>query len=56
MLLNTPFPLQFNLILKSLKSLKDKEVFKLLMKYKAGILNQEKFNEIIDKICFFLKS
>jgi mRNA interferase MazF len=29
---------------------------KYLIKYKAGSLRQDKFNEIIDKICFFLKS
>jgi mRNA interferase MazF len=29
---------------------------KSLIKYKAGSLNQEKFNEVIDKICFFLKN
>ena len=29
---------------------------KSLIKYKAGSLKQKKFNEIIDKICFFLKS
>ena len=29
---------------------------KSLIKYKAGSLKQEKFNEIIDKICFFLKN
>ena len=29
---------------------------KSLVKYKAGTLKQEKFNEIIDKICSFLKS
>lgn len=29
---------------------------KYLIKYKAGSLKQDKFNEIIDKICFFLKS
>jgi len=29
---------------------------KSLVKYKVGRLKQEKFNEIIDKICFFLKS
>ena len=29
---------------------------KSLVKYKAGTLKQEKFNEIIDKICFFLKN
>ncbi len=28
---------------------------KYLIKYKAGSLKQEKFNEIIDKICLFLK-
>lgn len=27
-----------------------------LIKYKAGSLKQEKFNEILDKICSFLKS
>jgi mRNA interferase MazF len=27
-----------------------------LIKYKAGSLKQEKFNEVIDKICFFLKN
>ena len=27
-----------------------------LIKYKAGSLKQEKFNEILDKICFFLKN
>ena len=31
-------------------------VEKYLIKYKAGSLKQEKFNEIIDKVCFFLKS
>jgi mRNA interferase MazF len=31
-------------------------VEKYLIKYKAGSLKQDKFNEIIDKICFFLKS
>ena len=29
---------------------------KYLIKYKAGSLKQDKFNEILDKICFFLKS
>ena len=29
---------------------------KSLIKYKAGSLKQEKFNEVIDKICFFLKN
>ncbi len=29
---------------------------KYLIKYKAGSLKQEKFNEIIDKICSFLKN
>ncbi|MBS3155093.1 type II toxin-antitoxin system PemK/MazF family toxin [Candidatus Woesearchaeota archaeon] len=29
---------------------------KYLIKYKAGSLKQEKFNEIIDKICFFIKN
>src|SRR4030042_828665 len=29
---------------------------KSLIKYKAGSLKQEKFNEIIDKICFFIKN
>lgn len=29
---------------------------KYLIKYKAGSLKQDKFNEIMDKICFFLKS
>ena len=29
---------------------------KSLIKYKIGSLKQEKFNEIINKICFFLKS
>ena len=29
---------------------------KSLIKYKIGSLNQQKFNEIIDKICFFLKN
>ncbi len=29
---------------------------KSLIKYKAGSLKQEKFNEIIDKICSFLKN
>ena len=29
---------------------------KSLIKYKIGILKQEKFNEIIDKICSFLKN
>ncbi len=29
---------------------------KYLIKYKAGSLKQDKFNKIIDKICFFLKS
>jgi len=29
---------------------------KILIKYKAGTLKQEKFNEIIDKICSFLKN
>jgi mRNA interferase MazF len=29
---------------------------KSLVKYKAGSLKQDKFNEIVDKICFFLKS
>jgi len=28
---------------------------KSLIKYKAGSLKQEKFNEVIDKICSFLK-
>ena len=28
---------------------------KSLIKYKAGSLKQEKFNEILDKICSFLK-
>ena len=31
-------------------------VEKSLIKYKAGSLKQEKFNEIIDRICYFLKS
>jgi len=31
-------------------------VEKSLIKYKAGSLKQEKFNEIIDKICSYLKS
>jgi len=29
---------------------------KSLIKYRAGSLKQEKFNEIIDKICSFLKN
>ena len=29
---------------------------KYLIKYKAGSLKQDKFNEIMDKICSFLKS
>jgi len=29
---------------------------KSLIEYKAGSLKQEKFNKIIDKICFFLKN
>ena len=29
---------------------------KILIKYKAGTLKQEKINEIIDKICSFLKN
>ncbi len=29
---------------------------KSLIKYKVGSLKQEKFNEIINKICFFLKN
>ena len=29
---------------------------KYLIKYKAGSLKQEKFNEAIDKTCFFLKN
>ena len=29
---------------------------KSLIKYKIGSLNQEKFSEIIEKICFFLKN
>ena len=29
---------------------------KSLIKYKIGSLKQEKFNEILDKICFFLKN
>ena len=29
---------------------------KFLIKYKIGSLKQEKFNEILDKICFFLKN
>ena len=29
---------------------------KFLIEYKAGSLKQEKFNEIIDKICSFLKN
>ena len=29
---------------------------KSLIKYKAGSLKQEKFNEIIDKICSFLRN
>ena len=29
---------------------------KFLIKYKAGALKQEKFNDIIDKICSFLKN
>ena len=29
---------------------------KSLIKYKVGSLKREKFNEIIDKICFFLKN
>ncbi|HUS51145.1 MAG TPA: type II toxin-antitoxin system PemK/MazF family toxin [Candidatus Paceibacterota bacterium] len=29
---------------------------KSLIKYKAGSLKREKFSEIIDKICFFLKN
>ena len=29
---------------------------KSLIKYKTGSLKQEKFNEILDKICFFLKN
>ena len=29
---------------------------KSLIKYKAGSLKQEKINEVIDKICFFLKN
>jgi len=29
---------------------------KSLVKYKVGRLRQEKFNEILDKICFFLKN
>lgn len=28
---------------------------KSLVKYRAGSLKREKFNEILDKICFFLK-
>ena len=31
-------------------------VEKSLIKYKAGSLKQDKFEEIIDKICFFLKN
>jgi len=31
-------------------------VEKSLIKYKAGSLKQEKFNEIMDKICSFLKN
>ena len=29
---------------------------KSLIKYNAGSLKQEKFNEIIDRVCFFLKN
>lgn len=29
---------------------------KSLIKYKAGSLKQRKFNEIVDKICFFIKN
>ena len=29
---------------------------KSLIKYKVGLLKQKKFNEILDNICFFLKS
>ena len=29
---------------------------KSLIKYKAGSLKQEKFNEVIDRICYFLKN
>ena len=29
---------------------------KSLIKYKIGSLKQDKFSEIVDKICFFLKS
>jgi len=29
---------------------------KFLIKYKAGVLKQEKFNEIVDRICSFLKN
>ncbi len=31
-------------------------VEKSLVKYKAGSLKQEKFDEILNKICFYLKS
>ena len=31
-------------------------VEKSLIKYKAGSLKQEKFNEVIDKVCSFLKN
>ncbi len=31
-------------------------VEKFLIKYKAGSLKQEKFNEIIEKVCSFLKN
>jgi mRNA interferase MazF len=27
-----------------------------LIKYKIGLLKQEKFNDILDKICFYLKN
>ena len=29
---------------------------KSLIKYKVGSLKQEKFNEVLDKICFFLRN
>jgi mRNA interferase MazF len=29
---------------------------KSMIKYKVGSLKQEKFNEILDKVCFFIKN
>ena len=40
---------------QDLESCKD-FIEKSLIKYKAGSLKLEKFNEIVDRLCFFLKS